>query len=320
MSQTISHSSELKGVFPAIFTPLNNDDPLRLNNTIDYKKAEKIIDDLIASGVTGLVPVGTTGQSTTLSAQQHIDFIKFTIEYVNNRVPIIAGAGSNCTRESVETINKIQADAGKVSFLCVTGYYNNPPQEGLLKHFETVVSETGANLVLYNVPGRTNSYLQPQTLIELAKNEHIIGLKQAVDFKSPGAFREDTIKVIEETAALDFSVFTGEDDALVSVLELGGAGMITATGNIPEAAKIYVKIMTAFHAGNLGEARNLQASLSVFVNSCFLAKNPVPLATLFNSPVFQPLISIADMDNGELLHQQLMNLIDSHAPSLKQYF
>ena len=138
--KSISTAADLDGVFPALFTPLNDDDPSRLRNTIDYAKAKLIIDDLIAEGVNGLVPVGTTGQSPTVSHQQHVDFIRFVVDYVDGRVPVIAGAGSNCTRETVEMIQAIQQGAGELACLCVTGYYNNPPQEGLVRHYETVVA------------------------------------------------------------------------------------------------------------------------------------------------------------------------------------
>src|SRR5215217_3419573 len=125
--KTITNAREFAGVFPAVFTPLKDDDRSRLRNTIDYAKAKLIIDDLIAAGVDGLVPVGTTGQSPTVSHNQHIDFIKFAVDYVDGRVPVIAGAGSNCTRETVDMIQAIQKGAGDLACLCVTGYYNNPP-------------------------------------------------------------------------------------------------------------------------------------------------------------------------------------------------
>ena len=137
-SRSISAGAELRGVWPALFTPLKNDDPKRLRNSLDFDKARLIIDDLIAEGVSGLVPVGTTGQSPTVSTEQHLDFIRFTVDYVNGRVPVIAGAGSNSTRESVDMIQSILKSFGDMAVLCVTGYYNNPPQEGLAAHYETL--------------------------------------------------------------------------------------------------------------------------------------------------------------------------------------
>ena len=129
--KSVTEARDLHGVFPALFTPLLDDDPARLRNSIDHEKAQQMIDDLIECGATGLVPVGTTGQSPTVSHSQHVEFIKFTVDYVDGRVPVIAGAGSNCTRESVEMIESIHRACGDLACLCVTGYYNNPPQEGL---------------------------------------------------------------------------------------------------------------------------------------------------------------------------------------------
>ncbi len=320
MTKTITSAGDLQGVFPALFTPLKDDDPKRLNNSIDYDKAKKIIDDLINMGVNGLVPVGTTGQSATLSPQQHVDFIKFSIDYIDERVPIIAGAGSNCTRESVETILKIQQSTRSLTFLCVTGYYNNPPQEGIRQHYETLAAETGANIIIYNVPGRTQSYIEPETIIQLSSNEKIIGLKQAVDFKSPGKMREDLLKILSEVKQDEFSVLSGEDDALFSILKMGGSGIITATGNIPEASQKFIQIYSQFQKGKINEAECTQDELAPFIRACFIRKNPVPLAALFNSPLYQPLIDVEKTNDGAQAHQELMTLINEKAPSLKKYF
>src|SRR3954470_9508429 len=140
-TRSISQGSQLRGVWTAVFMPLKNDDPKSLRNSLDYDKAKLILDDLIAEGVDGLVPVGTTGQSPTVSPEQHVDFIPFTVEYVDGRVPVIAGAGSNSTRESMDMIQAILKPFGDMAVLCVTGYYNNPPQEGLAAHYETLSRE-----------------------------------------------------------------------------------------------------------------------------------------------------------------------------------
>jgi len=318
-NRSISTASELHGVWPALFTPLKADDPKRLRNAIDYDKAKVIIDDLIAAGVTGLVPVGTTGQSPTVSPEQHLDMIRFTVDYVDGRVPVIAGAGSNSTRESVDMIQAIQKALGPTAVLCVTGYYNNPPQEGLVNHFETLSSETGAKIVLYNVPSRTASYLEPETLIRLAADTNIIGNKQAVDFRSAGKHRDDTAKVIAATKGMDFTTVSGEDDGVAAMLELGGSGVITASGNIPELAKIFLGIVAAHTAGDAEQARALQESALPFVKMVFARKNPIPLATFFNSPLFQPLVSVRETAGGDALHAEMMQFVEEKAPSLEKY-
>lgn len=318
-SRSISSASELRGVWPALFTPLKADDPKRLRNSIDYEKSKLIIDDMIAAGVTGIVPVGTTGQSPTVSPEQHLDMIRFTVDYVNGRVPVIAGAGSNSTRESVDMIQAIQKALGPTAVLCVTGYYNNPPQEGLIAHFETLSAETGAKIVLYNVPSRTASYLEPETLVRLAADKNIIGNKQAVDFRSPGKYRDDTAKVIAATKGMDFTTVSGEDDGVAAILELGGSGVITASGNIPELAKIFLAIVAAHGAGDAAKARELQESAMPFVRAVFSRKNPIPLGTLFDSPLFQPLVSVRETAGGEALHAELLKFVAEKAPSLKKY-
>lgn len=317
--RSISTAAELRGVWPALFTPLRDDDPKRLRNSIDYDKAGSIIDDLIAAGVNGLVPVGTTGQSPTVSPEQHLDMIRFTVDYVGGRIPVIAGAGSNSTRESVDMIQQIQRELGDMAVLCVTGYYNNPPQEGLIAHFETLSRETGAKIVVYNVPSRTASYLDADTLIRLAGDKNIIGLKQAVNFRDAGSHRDDTLRVIAETEHSEFAIVSGEDDGVAAIMELGGSGVITASGNIPELSKLFLRIVAAHEAGKSDEAKRLQEESMEFVRRAFSRKNPIVLGTLFNSPLFLPLVSVRETEGGEALHAELMRFVRDKAPSLRKY-
>lgn len=314
----ITKASQLTGVFPAIFTPLCSDDPKNLRNSVDFKKMGQMIDDLIASGVTGILPVGTTGQSATVTHKQHLDIIKFTLDYCDGRVPVIAGAGSNCTRESVEMIEEVLKIA-EVPVLCVTGYYNNPSQEGIEKHFRTLSSETGAKIIIYNVPGRTASYVHPDTLIKLSEDKNIIGLKQAVDFRIGEKFHEDTLRVIKETANNDFAVLSGEDGFFIDILEMGGKGLISASANIPEAAKIFVDLYRNFQNGEFTKCDDLQDAARDFVEITFCRKNPIPLGTLFNSPLFQPLVSVRDTARGDEAEARIMKLIQEKAQSLLKY-
>jgi 4-hydroxy-tetrahydrodipicolinate synthase len=317
--KSISTGAEFRGVFPALFTPLRDDDPKRLRNSIDYDKAKKIIDDLIAEGVNGLVPVGTTGQSPTVSPKQHLDFIRFTVDYADGRVPVIAGAGSNCTRESVDLIQEIQKGLGEIAVLCVTGYYNIPPQEGLAAHYEALARETGAKIVIYNVPSRTTSYLEPETLVRLAENPGIIGLKQAVDFRNSGKHRDDTETVIRKTRELDFSVVSGEDDGVYALMELGGSGVITAAGTIAEVSGLFLKLVAAHAAGRREEAERLQRDAMPLIQAVFARKNPIPLGTFFNSPLFLPLVPVRETRGGAELEAEILRLIREKTPSLRKY-
>ena len=314
-----SLSNALHGVHTALFTPLLSDDSKNLNNSIDYIKLEEMIEALIKKGVHGMVPVGTTGQSATLSHQQHLDVVKFTLEKVAGRAQIIAGAGSNCTRESVEMIKKIQAIAD-VPVLCVTGYYNNPTPNGIFNHFKTLADETGAKIVLYNVPSRTNNYMTPEIIIELAKIPNIIGLKQAVDFQEGGEHRADTLTIIAGTRNEDFAVLSGEDDSLAEMIKIGGCGIISATANIPEAAEIFIATYQSATSGDLETAATQQASLADFVSAAFSRKNPIPMGTFFNSSLYQPLCKVEDTEGGTELEAQLQELIKQSAPSLLKYY
>jgi 4-hydroxy-tetrahydrodipicolinate synthase len=317
--RSIATASELRGIFPALFTPLKDDDPKRLRNSIDYAKSKTMIDELIAAGVDGIVPVGTTGQSPTVSHQQHLDFIRFTLDYVDGRVPVIAGAGSNSTRESVEMIQSIQAGLGEMAVLCVTGYYNNPPQDGIIAHYRTLSRETGARIVIYNVPGRTASYLEADTVIELARDRNIIGIKQAVNFKDAGKHREDTLRVAQSVDKNEFALLSGEDDSLLPILEMGGSGIISASANIPEVARIYREIIVAFQAGDLPKAQAAQAAADRFVRLVFARKNPIPLSAFFNSPLYLPLVAINETPGGTDVLAEIKQLIRTDARSLAKY-
>jgi 4-hydroxy-tetrahydrodipicolinate synthase len=314
----ITSSSQLHGVFPALFTPLKNDDNRCLYNSIDYDKAKKIIDDLIAAGVHGLVPMGTTGQSATLNHEQHLDFIKFTLDYVDGKIPIIAGAGSNSTRESIEII-KEDLKIAEVPMLCVTGYYNTPPQEGIYAHFKALSSETGAKIILYNVPGRTSNYIHPNTAIRLAEDKNIIGLKQAVEFRIGEKFHEDTKSITQQTKGMDFALVSGEDGSFIDMLELGGIGLISATANIPEAAKIFVELYNAFQKGEAEKCDSLQDDARDYVEAVFCRKNPIPLGTFFNSPLMLPLVSVKDTERGDEAEARIHKVIKEKATSLLKY-
>lgn len=314
----IQNSSQLRGVYPALFTPLLNDDPKHLHNSIDYKKAALMIDDLIAAGVHGLVPVGTTGQSATLSHQQHLDFIKFVLGHVNGRVSVIAGAGSNCTRETIEMVQEVLKIA-EVPVLCVTGYYNNPPQEGIYQHYKTISAETGAKIIIYNVPGRTANYIHPTTLVRLAQDPNIIGLKQAVDFRIGETYHEDTKGIIEQTKENGFAVMSGEDSSFIDMLELGGTGLISASANIPEAARLFVDLFNAYERGDFSRCDDLQDEVRDYVEVTFSRKNPIPLGTLFNSPLLLPLVQVKNTERGDEADARIHKLIREKAQSLLKY-
>jgi 4-hydroxy-tetrahydrodipicolinate synthase len=310
----------LSGLHVALFTPLLDDCPKRLYNSIDFEKATKMIDTLLAAGVRSFIPVGTTGQSPTVTGEQHVEFVRFVHAKVHGKANIIAGAGSNCTRESVELIREIHAIDPQMPCLCVTGYYNNPPQEGLYDHFVTIAEDGGADIILYNAPSRTASYLEPDTIIRLAAHPRIVGLKQSVDFVSQGQYREDTLQILSATAGTGFTILSGEDGGLASLLEMGGHGLISATSNIPEAATRFLAILESHLQGNLGEMHRIQEELNPFINAVFSRKSPIPLAAFFGSPVFQPLTPLQATAGGEELWSDLVDWAKREAPSLQRWW
>ena len=313
-------SSDLAGVHVALFTPLLRDCPQGLRNGLDYEKATGMIEDLLKAGVDGIVPVATTGQSPTVTARQHLDFVRFVLELVGGRAKVIAGAGSNSTRESIDMIQEIQRIAPGTPCLCVTGYYNNPPQEGIAEHFETIAAETGAPLVLYNVPSRTSSYIEPETVVHLAAHPQILGIKQAVDFSRPGRFRDDTARIARETAGMDFALLSGEDSWFLEMLELGGKGIVSATANIPEAARLFQQVLARFRSGDATGAREAQDAVNRFVRLVFCRKSPIPLATFFDSPLFLPLIDLARTRDGGKLAEELKAFARAEAPSVVRWW
>jgi 4-hydroxy-tetrahydrodipicolinate synthase len=233
---------------------------------------------------------------------------------------VIAGAGSNCTREAVDMVGEIQKIAPGTPCLCVTGYYNNPPQAGLRAHFRAILDETQAPVVLYNIPSRTASYLEPETIIELASDPRVIGLKQGVNFREPGKHRQDTIEIIRKTANLDFAVLSGEDAFVSDILELGGKGVISASGNIPEAAKLFLEIHRAHVAGDAVRARAAQEGLSPFIRWVFARKSPIPLSAMFSSPVFLPLVDMSATEDGPAMVGAMREWARKEAPSLARWW
>jgi len=281
--------SELKGVYTALITPMT---PNGIRQDIDYSKLEMLVDDQIRAGVTGLVPAGTTGQSATLGKVEQVALIKRVFDYVNGRVPIIAGAGSNCTHEAIELSQRIESVVGPTTFLHVTGYYNNPPQEGLYGHFREVADSVKGNIILYNVPSRTKSDLEAKTVIELAKHPKIIGIKEASgDLKK-------VKEIIDNTDPVKFRVVSGEDDVVADIIGLGGYGVICASANV--APKLFVRLVRAGLNGNHQESADLQSYVLPLVKKAvFAVKNPIPLAYLFDSDVRLPLVRLEKIADGK---------------------
>jgi len=276
MNQPIQ-TNELKGVYPALMTSMHE------SGEIDFRKLHMLIDDLIAAGVDGILACGTTGQSATLSHEEHIDLVAHVYNYVNGKCMFMAGAGSNCTREAIELTTKIEERIGPATFLHVTGYYNNPPQEGLIKHYNAITEamHPESNLIMYNVPGRTKSNIESDTAIELSKNQKIIGIKEA------SGDLEQVERIIKGTDSDNFRVMSGEDNLVAKIMDMGGYGVISASANI--APKLFVELTRFALEGYIETAYKIQEHVNPLVKAVFCAKNPIPLAHMFDTHLRLPL-------------------------------
>ena len=251
----------IKGLFPALITPFNN-------NKIDYSALEKIIEMQIENGVDGVVPMGTTGESPTVSFEEHKEFIKNVVKIVNKRVKVIAGAGANSTEEAV-CLSKAAEDSGADAILSVNPYYNKPTQNGLIKHFELIAKSIKIPVVLYNIPGRTAINFKPESIKELLNRvDNIAAVKEASG---------DIAQMMElvELCGDKINLISGDDNLLLPILSIGGKGIISVLGNIlPADVK---KVITTYEEGNIEDARQFFYRLLPLCRGMFLETNPIPI-------------------------------------------
>jgi 4-hydroxy-tetrahydrodipicolinate synthase len=248
------------GVLAAIITPFTPDD------RIDKEGIHSNLDFLVRGGISGVVPSGTTGESATLTFQEHKELIDITVEY--SKVPVLAGTGANSTSEALE-LTKYAADAGADAALLITPYYNKPNDAGLLKHFTKIADNADIPQILYNVPSRTCLNMKPEITAQLARHPNIIGIKEA------SGDLEQISDIIRLTRYEDFVVLSGDDAMTLPIMELGGVGVISVVANIvPEKM---TAMFTAFIEGDLEEAKRLEAQLSPLIDALFLETNPIPV-------------------------------------------
>jgi len=248
------------GSIPAIITPFSD-------NGVDYFSLSKIIEFLINNGSNGLVPCGTTGESPTLSHEEHKKIIEETIKISDNRVPIIAGTGSNNTLEAID-FTKHAEQAGADAALVVTPYYNKPTQLGLYNHFKSIAESTKLPILIYNIPGRSIIDMSIETMIELSKIRNIIGVKDATN---------DLFRPLLTLSRInnDFCFLSGEDGTSLAFLAQGGHGCISVTANI--APKICSTMHEYWRAGNIEKAQKINLSLANLHQALFIESSPGPV-------------------------------------------
>jgi 4-hydroxy-tetrahydrodipicolinate synthase len=236
---------------------------------VDRDGLARVIEHVLAGGSDGIIPCGTTGESATLSHEEHEEVVRWTIEIVRKRVPVIAGAGSNSTAEAIR-LTKGAEEAGADGALLISPYYNKPTQEGIFQHYRAVAEATGIPLIVYNIPGRTGSRIEPSTLARLSRVPRVIGVKEAT-----GSI-ETSIDIVAQAAA-GFAVYCGEDAINFPVLAVGGAGLISAVANV--APKPLAEMAHAARERRWEDARRLHFALIDLVRVLFIETNPIPVKT-----------------------------------------
>lgn len=251
----------LKGSLVAIVTPMSDD------GALDFDALRRLLDWHIAQGTDGIVIVGTTGESPTVTFDEHCQLIRAAVEQVAGRVPVIAGTGANSTAEAIE-LTECAKRAGAQAGLSVVPYYNRPTQEGLYQHYRKIAEAVDLPLILYNVPGRTVADLSNETALRLASVPGIIGLKDATgSMERAGDFLRQ--------APSDFAYYSGDDASAMPFMLLGGHGVISVTANV--APKLMHEMCVAAFAGNLARAREFNNALLPLHNKLFVEANPIPV-------------------------------------------
>ena len=257
-----------KGAGVAIITPMHED------GSVNYEKLEEILEFQIANSTDAVIICGTTGESSTMTHGEHLKTIKFAVDKVAKRVPVIAGTGSNCTETAI-MMSKEAASYGVDALLVVTPYYNKATQKGLIAHYTAIANAVPETpIIMYNVPSRTGCNLQPATVAALVKNvKNIVGIKAASGDLSQ-------IAKMMSMAGEDLELYSGNDDQILPIMSLGGLGVISVLSNV--APKQTHDIVMKFMEGDTREAARLQLEAIPLINALFCEVNPIPVKTAMN--------------------------------------
>ena len=248
------------GALTALITPFRD-------GAIDRAALERIVDDQIAAGIAGLVPCGSTGESATLTHDEHLEVIALVVARARGGVPVIAGSGSNSTAEAIR-LTRGAKEAGADAALLISPYYNKPTQEGIYQHYRAIAEATRFPLIVYNIPGRTSSKIEASTLARLAELPEIIGLKEAT-----GSL--DECQEVIRRCGDDLPVYAGDDTLTLPVMAVGGVGVISVVANC--APKPWAAAVDAARRGDWSEARRGHYALLPLIRSLFLETNPIPI-------------------------------------------
>ena len=291
--------SIFEGVATALITPFGSD------GSINYAKLEELINKQIEDGVDGLVICGTTGESATLTEKEHMDVIRESVKFVNGRVPVIAGTGSNCTQTAIE-MSKEAEEYGADGLLLVSPYYNKATAEGMYEHFADTANAVKIPVVLYNIPGRTGVNIEPETVYRLAKD-----VKNIVAVKEASGNISNIAKIAALTAGLDFDIYSGNDDQVVALCAMGGKGVISVVSHI--IPKEMHDLVMSFRNGDTKKALEIQNKYLSLINALFIDVNPIPVKEAMNLLGYEvggyrkPLTPMSDA-HREILRKELINV------------
>ena len=285
----------LQGSLVALVTPLLK------NGDVDYESLSSLLDWHIANETDGIVSVGTTGESATLNVKEHIEVIDYTVKYVQNRIPVIAGTGANSTDEAIELSLEAKLK-GADYVLLVTPYYNKPNQKGLLAHYEKIANNVDIKQILYNVPSRTACDLKPETVSILSEHKNIVGLKEAVD----------DIERIKELVKIsnnsyDFAILSGDDPTFMNALIEGAHGVISVAANV--IPKSISQICKLIREDNIVEAKKLNEFNNNIYRLLFVESNPIPVKWMLTkmgmieNSIRLPLIELDETYHDEILSE-----------------
>jgi 4-hydroxy-tetrahydrodipicolinate synthase len=278
-----------EGVFPAIITPFKED------YSFDKEGLRENIEFLQEAGIAGIVPCGTTGESATLTFEEHKQVVEAAVDCA--KVPVIAGTGSNNTKEALD-LTRHAADAGADAALLITPYYNKPNDRGMFEHFKTIAEKCDIPIILYNVPKRTGIDLKPDMVAKLSRVKNIVGIKEASGSLS------QVSSIIEQTSESGFVLLSGDDDLTLPIISLGGAGVVSVVANV--APKKTVALVEAAAAGRMEDARRIHYELAPLVRAMFLETNPIPVKTAYRlmglaaGPLRLPLAPMASEKEKQL--------------------
>ncbi len=290
------------GSLVALVTPFDR------NNRVDYAALKGLIEFHVSEGTNGLVIAGTTGEAATLSKSEHAELIARAVEIVDGRLPVVAGTGSNSTQQTIDLSLEV-GDSGIDAYLLVVPYYNKPVQEGMYRHFSAIADAVNKPVMLYNVPGRTGSDMQPETVARLAAHDNIFGIKEATG-------DIDRLKAIQALVDETFMFYSGDDFTALQFLEAGGHGIVTVSGNVVPSA--ISRICQLVAAGHVEEARQLDATLQPLNAALFAESNPIPVKwALFQMGLIPPYLRLPLTEFAERYHEQMRTALEQAGVKLE---